>query len=321
MSSARTHRILALAAGLVLALSTAAGAAAAPGPPTSYMSTVHAARGGGKPGGGGGGSVNLKYNGGTGGTGVVTGAGKVYVVVWGSQWGADPASDPEVLLLESFYGDVGGSLWNNSVTQYCQGVKKGTVSCNGAGTSASNMAGMFDASQIWFDTGSRAPSRPGQSQIAAEAAAAADYFGIDPAASQVVVLTASGNSMTGFGTQWCAWHSWTSSTVGTIGYTYLPYITDAGWKCGAGFNGMGADAGVTMVGGHELAETETDIYPSSGWTDGNGAENGDKCAWSTDSQAVVLQPANQGGDNASYPVQPLWSNAFNSGAGGCVLSY
>jgi serine protease len=26
-------------------------------------------------------------------------------------------------------------------------------------------------------------------------------------------------------------------------------------------------------------------------------------------------------NNGTYPVQSLWSNAFNSGKGGCVLSY
>jgi hypothetical protein len=30
---------------------------------------------------------------------------------------------------------------------------------------------------------------------------------------------------------------------------------------------------------HELEETITDPNPRSGWADSNGAENGDKCAW------------------------------------------
>jgi hypothetical protein len=54
--------------------------------------------------------------------------------------------------------------------------------------------------------------------------------------------------------------------------------------------------------------------------DSGGAETGDRCAW--------IQAGNQGAaadvtfpNGSSYPVQSLWSNAFNSGAGGCVLSY
>jgi serine protease len=58
----------------------------------------------------------------------------------------------------------------------------------------------------------------------------------------------------------------------------MPYITDAGTSRGADFNGLGAKAGTIIVGGHEFAESETDPYPNTGWIDGSGAENGDKCA-------------------------------------------
>jgi len=114
-------------------------------------------------------------------------------------------------------------------------------------------------------------------------------------------------------------HSSTSSSYGNIAYTNLPYITDAGGSCGANFNGLGPNAGITIVGGHEMAETITDQFPSSGWLDSNGAENGDKCAWITSGQgasAIVTFP-----NGSTFPVQSLWSNTFNSNAGGCVLSY
>ncbi len=39
----------------------------------------------------------------------------------------------------------------------------------------------------------------------------------------------------------------------------------------------GPTDGITIVGGHEFAETETDIFPSTGWLDGSGSEIGDKC--------------------------------------------
>jgi serine protease len=207
----------------------------------------------------------------------------------------------------------------NSVTQYCQGVATGTVSCSG-GTPAGNQAGIFAG--FWSDTGSSAPSRPSQSQLAAEAVKAAAHFGNTSAASnasvQYVIATATGNNATGFGTQYCAWHSSISSTYGNIAYTNLPYITDAGGSCGANFNGLGPNAGITIVGGHEMAETITDQFPSSGWLDSNGAENGDKCAWITSGQGAS---ANITLSTGTFPVQSLWSNAFNSNAGGCVQSY
>ena len=165
-----------------------------------------------------------------------------------------------------------------------------------------------------------APSHPTQSQLAAEAVRAAAHFVNQPNTQvQYVINTASGNNSSGFGTQYCAWHSSTSSPNGTIAYTNMPCITDAGASCGANFNGLGANAGITIVGGHEFAETETDIFPNGGWLDSKGAENGDKCAWINSGQGASANVTLSGG--VSYPVQSLWSNRFNGNLGGCVNSY
>src|SRR5207237_2302056 len=146
------------------------------------------------------------------------------------------------------------------------------------------------------------PSHPTQSQLAAEAVKAAGHWNNTSTASndtvQYVIATATGNSASGFGTQYCAWHSSTSSSYGNIAYTNLPYITDAGASCGAGFNGLGPNAGITIVEGHEMAETITDQFPNGGWLDRKGAENGDKCAWTS---GTSNQPLN----GTSFPVQPL----------------
>ena len=151
---------------------------------------------------------------------------------------------------------------------------------------------------------------------------AATHFGNTTAASnasvQYVIATATGHNSNGFKTQYCAYHSATSSTYGNVAYTNLPYITDAGASCGANFNGLGPDAGITIVSGHEMAETITDQFPSSGWVDSSGAENGDKCAWISSGQGAAADISLSSG---KFPVQSLWSNAFNGGSGGCVLSY
>jgi len=269
----------------------------------------------------GGGSL-LSYHGGVGGIGVETSP-KVYLVVWGSQWnGNDPSG--EVAILQKFLAGTMGSSWLKSVSQYCQNVAAGTTNCSGvAGAVFASNSGAFAGT--WTDNGSAAPSHPTQSQLAAEAVKAAGQFGNTTAAknatTQYVIATATGNSSSGFGTQYCAYHSSTSSTVGTVAYTNLPYITDAGASCGANFVNSGTAGltdGVTIVEGHELAETATDQFPNGGWLDGRGAENGDKCAWISSGQGAS-QNVNFGG--SSYAVQSLWSNAFNGGAGGCVISY
>jgi serine protease len=263
--------------------------------------------------------TNLSYHGGTGGIGVET-APTVYLILWGSQWNNnDPSGEASVL--ESFYTGVGGSSWANSVTQYCQGVSSGTVHCNGAGTPAGNPAGIFRG--VWADNTSAAPTHPSQSQLAAEAVRAATHFGNTTAGSnasaQYVIATSTRHNSSGFGTQYCAYHSSTSSSNGNIAYTNMPYITDAGASCGANFNGLGAKAGITIVGGHEMAETMTDQFPSSGWVDSSGAENGDKCAWISSGQGASANVTFTNG--TTFPLQSLWSNAFNGGGGGCVLTF
>jgi len=261
---------------------------------------------------------DLSYHGGVGGIGVET-APKIYLVLWGSQWNNNDPSGEEAVL-HSFYTGVGGSSWLNSVTQYCQGVASGTVTCGSSGTHAGNQTGILAGA--WYDNATTAPSKPRQSQLAAEAVRAAQFFGNTTAAKnasvQYVIATSHGHNASGFGTQYCAWHSSTSSSAGNIAYTNLPYLTDAGASCGANFNGLGAKAGITIVGGHEMGETITDQFPNGGWLDSGGAENGDKCAWISSGQGAS---ANISLSSGTFPVQSLWSNAFNGGGGGCVLSY
>src|SRR5262245_49249981 len=259
-------------------------------------------------------SNNLAYNGGVGGIGVET-MPKLYLVLWGSQWNnTDPSG--EASILHDFYNGVGGSSWLDSVTQYCQGVPTGTIFCNGAGQPAGNPTGGILAG-VWYDNTSLAPAHPSQSQLAAEAVHAAQHFGntsgVSNASTQYVIATATGNSSSGFGKQYCAYHSSTTSSVGNVAYTNLPYITDVGASCGANFNGLGQDAGITIISGHELAETITDQFPSGGWTDSSGAENADKCAWISSGQGAAAKTTLSTG---TFAVQSLWSNR----AGGCVLS-
>jgi len=316
----QSKRLVALGLGLGLALlsvgATAASGGSVPGRqvymPTRGMAEAAQHNAGHKPTR----SKNLTYHGGVAGSGVVTGSDKVYIVFWGSQWNNNDPSG-EAAILQNFFGAVGGSSWNKSVTQYCQGVATGTVTCGTSGVHATNPTNVLGGT--WSDNGSAAPSSPTQNQLAAEAVRAAGHFsGFSQTAAQIVVATATGNNMQGFATQWCAWHSSTSYNGGYLAYTNLPYMTDGGASCGADFNGLGPKAGITIVEGHEFAETETDIYPNGGWLDSGGAENGDKCAWITSGQGAS---ASVSMGNSSFPVQSLWSNAFNSGAGGCVLSY
>jgi hypothetical protein len=234
----------------------------------------------------------LTYHGGP-----VQTAPKIYVVYWGSAWNGSGDPNGVRSYYNAFLGVIGGSRWLNSVTQYTQT----------GGQHVGNAAGSFVGSYV--DTTSSPPSRPSQSQLAAEAAKAAAHYGDYSASASYIVALPHGIRPSGFGTQYCAYHSSTSAAGHIIAWTNEPYIPDVGFSCGAGsVNNPGTLDGVSIVGGHEQGETETDPQPNTGWLDSNNAENGDKCAWMN-----LENNPNAGG----YPTQPLWSNANN----GCVQSF
>jgi len=89
---------------------------------------------------------DLSYGGG-GGIGVTTGHEKVYLVLYGSQWGTQStdangdlnlAGDPtgEAPYLQEFFKGLGtgGELWSGVMTQYCDGVATGAQSCPAGNT-------------------------------------------------------------------------------------------------------------------------------------------------------------------------------------------
>lgn len=225
---------------------------------------------------------NLVWNGGP-----VQTVPKIYIVYWGTKW---TTSDPEYTRLNGFMTGMAGHAWINIDTQYS--------GSNGAITNPSTqLAG------TWIDKSS-VPRKPTSSAVDSEARKAEGHFGNSSVNANYIVAIQSGNDPSGFKTSWCAWHS----SDGLISYTDLPYQSDAGYNCGAGsVNSPGTYDGVTIVSGHEEAETQTDPQPSSGWTDGSGSEIGDKCAW----QNLEDNP-NAGG----YPTQPLWDNKVS----GCAQS-
>jgi serine protease len=298
---------LAGCAGLALAAAPAQAATAQGSHATSVRSAHHSATPAVT------GSGNLLYGGGP----VVTSP-TVYVVYWGSQWGTSSVTnDPsgEAALQSSFFSHAYGSgdTYFTSQTQYTQsgGASVGHPSSNPlAGT--------------WLDSSAKAPSRPSNSQLAAEAVKAAAHFGVSGDNIQIIVDSPHGVVPSGFKTQYCAWHDHTTSSTGAdIPFTNMPYITDAGSACGSGFvaatNGVSStDEGITIVGGHEYAETLTDPQAGNGWLDSTGYETGDKCAWISSGQGASTVIAMNG---SYFAVQSEWSNNYGGGAGNCVTYY
>jgi hypothetical protein len=293
------------------------------------------------------GSGPLAYGGGVDGIGVTTGAPKTYLIVWGSQWGTASTGtdgnqhytgDPQNLAprVQAVMKGIGtnNELWSGVMTQFCEGVAKGATSCPASSSHVGYPTGGTFAG-IWYDPSVAAPANATGHQIGVEAVAAAGHFGNTTAASnrnaQYVVISPTGTHPDGFNTptgNFCAWHDWNgdttmtgggvSSSYGDVAFTNLPYLTDAGTSCGQNYVNTGTGGtldGVSIVEGHEYAETITDQNPAGGWTDTTGYENADKCAWvGVGGTGGAINVAFTTG---SYAMQATWSNDAN----GCQNSH
>ncbi len=270
--------------------------------------------------------------------GVTTGPPKVYLVFWGSQWGSQANNRQGYLTLsgdpngmapyyQAFVKGLGtnSELWSGVMTQYCEGVAVGSQSCPDTAAHVGYPAGGALAG-VWADTSVAAPASATAAQIGSEAVNAAGHFGnTTPTANrnvQYVVVSPTGTHPDMFPSSgFCAWHSSTNSQFGSLAFTNMPYVNDAGASCGANYVNAGTAGtldGVSIIGGHEYAETITDQFPVGGWTDSSGNENGDKCAWIRSGQGAAGNLALATG---AFAVQSTWANDFAGGAGGCEVSH
>ncbi|HLJ03131.1 MAG TPA: putative Ig domain-containing protein [Solirubrobacteraceae bacterium] len=291
---------------------------------------------------------DMNYGGGISGVGVTTGPERVYVVFWGSQWGTQSTNsagnftysgDPQGFApdLQAFMKGLGtgGETWSGVMTQYCQGIATGAQTCPASNTQHVGYPTGGALAGVWEDTSTAAPSAATAHQLAQEAENAATHFGNTTTTSnrndQYVIVSPTGTDPDSYQTQgFCAWHDYSGDTTmdgggavsgPTLAFTNLPYLTDAGSSCGQNFVNSGSAGtldGVTIVEGHEYAETVTDQFPAGGWTGSSGAENGDKCAWISSGQGASQNITLTTG---TFAVQSTWANDFNSGAGGCEVSH
>ena len=104
----------------------------------------------------------------------------------------------------------------------------------------------------------------------------------DPNAVYFVLTSSDVAETSGFCSKYCGWH--TSGTIQGLNIKYS-FVGNAN-RCLSGCaaqttspNGNAGVDGMVSVIAHELEETLSDPNPRTGWADSNGAENGDKCAW------------------------------------------
>ena len=134
---------------------------------------------------------NLSYGGGTGGVGVTTGAEKVYLVFWGSQWGTSGtdangyttlSGDPQRHRSRSCRASSRVSAptarrWSGVMTQYCEGVASGTTTCPASAAHVALPDRRRARRRLGRHVGRRRRRRRPATQFGAEADAAAAHFG------------------------------------------------------------------------------------------------------------------------------------------------
>jgi len=225
----------------------------------------------------------------------------IYVIYWGfNVSGSDPSN--EQTYMTSFLNGVGGSSWMNIDHQYYE-------IDGGIHHRIKNNVGQLKGT--WVDT-TAIPAAPTDAQIQAAAARGIAHFGFKRDASYVVATSHNHNS-SGFGTQYCAYHGDFITAGHDASYTNMPYIPDAGTSCGKNFVNSGPAGnldGVSIVEGHELAESQTDPQPASGWYDNSFGEIGDICAWQIPPAGNIVL------STGTFAVQGLWSNKVNK----CTIS-
>src|SRR5215472_14787322 len=296
---------------------------------------------------------DLNYGGGIDSIGVTTGHEKIYLVFYGSQWGGQSANaNGDVVLSGDPSGQApyqqelykglgtGGELWSGVMTQYCDGVAAGAQTCPAGNTQhVAYPTGGGALAGVWVDESTASPAQASGHQLGVEAVNAASHFGNTTAASnrdaQYVIVSPHNTHPDGYNTpsgQFCAWHDWNGDTTlsggavtsnfGDIAFTNSPYITDMGASCGQDFVNSGSAGtldGVSIVNGHEYAETITDQNPPGGYTDSSGEENGDKCAWITPGTAGGSFDLTTG--TGTFAMQTTWANDGNGGSGACEASH
>jgi len=111
---------------------------------------------------------------------------------------------------------------------------------------------------------------------------------------------------------YCAWHSYGKCGSTTVQFAFF-FSLDGDPGCdpadNSGLHSQGL-AALANVSGHELSETRTDPDSPGAWYDRQGAENGDKCAWTFNVPLVTFS------DGSRWKIQGEWSNAaYTAGTG------
>jgi hypothetical protein len=230
-------------------------------------------------------SPNMTYHG-----GVIMPTSNTRAIFWGTSWGSSPGD--KITGMDSWYTGFSNSNYAKTNTEY--------TGSNGQVGPISQYGGHI------IDTTASA-SGGNTSTILAEVCKVItnpDSTGN----GYYAVYTDTPRGHAGY----CAWHSVGTCNGVRVQFAYF-FKLDGDAGCDpqdtSGQHSQGL-AAIANVSGHELSEAMTDPASPGAWYDSQGAENGDKCAWTFGAPLVTFSNGSQ------WKIQGEWSNAaYTAGTG------
>jgi hypothetical protein len=215
-------------------------------------------------------------------------------IFWGPSWANSAFVGDKISGLDTWYTDFSNSNYAKTVGEYTDTVNGG----RSVGPTATYLGHVIDATQA---TG-------GTSTVPILAEVAKMIPNPDPSGNGYYAVY---TDVPRGRANYCAWHS--AGTVNGVAVQFAFFFNldgDAGCDPGDAVTGHSQGlAALANVTGHELSEARSD--PSlNAWYDSQGAENGDKCAWTFNVPFVTFT------NGSKWKLQGEWSNqAYSSGTG------
>jgi len=229
-------------------------------------------------------SANMTYHGGK-----IMPTAKTQAIFWGTSWGS--YSGDKISGMDLWYEGFNGSNYAKTSDEY--------TGTNGQVTSSTTHLGHIIDTSASTGGGNTSTILNEVCKLVSPDTSGNGYYA-------VYTDTPRGNA------GYCAWHSY-----GTCGGTPVQFAFffkldgDAGCdpQDTSGLHSQGL-AAISNVSGHELSEARTDPASPGAWYDQQGAENGDKCAWTFGAPLVTFSNSTQ------WKIQGEWSNAaYTAGTG------
>jgi hypothetical protein len=250
---------------------------------------------------------------------------QVSLVFWGSYWASGAGKRARAHVVAMFQG-IGTSSWARTITQYCEWFQSASGWIGQPPFMVSNPKAPADEVYRVYTDSKQPPATPKDDAIITELRKHdGDNFLGGPHIYPIglpmpaIVLPPGHEAYTDRHDSFCSYHDWMTYTAGGIKYIQPYMVIDYGALTGAGsilgcrtaVDSLSALGALTVVAGHEWAETLTDPYDEGWYGKSTDAEVADVCM--PDNLALFVARNNKPVElrlaTGRFLMQQLWSNA------------